>query len=109
VITHTVCFSLVHEPGSPAESDFFAAARRVLPAIPGVSDFSVARQIGTQSDLRFQFSMRFADRATYDAYSAHPDHGAFVAQRWVPEVAAFTEFDFVPADELGTDAGSAPA
>jgi hypothetical protein len=66
-----------------------------------VEDFTVARQIGTQSDLRFQFSMRFPDQAAYDAYNGHPDHVAFVAERWAPEVAAFTEFDFVPDEALG--------
>jgi hypothetical protein len=101
VIVHTVCFTLVHAAGSPEEAAFFAAARRALPAIPGVEDFTVSRQVGSQSELRFQFSMRFADRDVYDAYTAHPEHVAFVEERWKPEVAAFTEFDFVPDDELG--------
>jgi hypothetical protein len=101
MIVHTVCFTLGHPEGSPEEHDFFATARRVLPAIPGVLDFGISRQTGTQSDLRFQFSMTFLDAAAYAAYNAHPDHVAFVETRWKPEVSAFTEFDFQPADDLG--------
>jgi hypothetical protein len=96
MITHTVCFTLSHAPGSPAESAFLADAAEVLPSIPGVSDFAISRQVGTQSDLRFQFSMRFADRDAYTAYNEHPSHTGFVQGRWIPEVAAFTEFDFEP-------------
>jgi hypothetical protein len=97
VIVHTVCFTLSHPAGSAEEADFLATGRRTLSAIPGVHDFTVARQVGTQSDLRFQFSMRFVNQADYDAYSAHPAHVDFVDTRWKPEVSAFTEFDFIPA------------
>jgi quinol monooxygenase YgiN len=96
MIQHTVCFSLAHEPGSAPEQAFLDDARRILAGIPGVRDFTVARQISPQSPLRFQFSMHFDDRAAYDAYNAHPDHIDFVENRWKPEVADFTEFDFEP-------------
>jgi hypothetical protein len=99
VIVHTVCFTLAHAPGSPEEADFIGTARRTLPGIPGVEDFTVSRQVGTHSDLRFQFSMRFADQGVYDAYNVHPDHVGFVEGRWKPEVVAFTEFDFVPFED----------
>lgn len=96
MIVHTVCFSLVHEPDSAGEAAFLAAARATLPAIPGVSDFTVSRQVSEQSDFRFQFSMRFSDRDAYTAYDANPAHQGFVATRWAAEVATFQEFDFVP-------------
>ncbi|MEZ5070855.1 MAG: Dabb family protein [Bacteroidales bacterium] len=38
--------------------------------------------------------MIFENQAAYDAYNGHPDHVAFVAERWVPEVADFLEIDF---------------
>ena len=95
-IQHTVVFRLVHAPGSAAEQEFLDAGRDTLTAVPGVSDFVVNAQVSAKSDLRWQFSMTFADQAAYDAYNAHPDHVAFVAQRWQPEVAAFQEYDFVP-------------
>ena len=94
-IQHTVVFRLVHAPGSAAEQEFLDTGRDTLTAIPGVSDFAVNAQVSPKSDLRWQFSMTFADQATYDAYNAHPDHVAFVAQRWQAEVAAFQEYDFV--------------
>jgi hypothetical protein len=40
--------------------------------------------------------MEFADQAAYSAYDSHPDHTAFVRERWIPEVAAFMEIDYVP-------------
>ena len=40
--------------------------------------------------------MEFANQAAYAGYNEHPDHVAFVRDRWVPEVAAFTEIDYVP-------------
>lgn len=98
MILHTVCFTLAHAPGSDEEQTFLDDARRILPAIPGVEEFTASRQVGEQSDFRFQFAMRFADRDSYAAYDAHPDHQSFVAERWKAEVAAFQEFDFVPLE-----------
>jgi hypothetical protein len=96
MIRHTVCFSLVHPEGSTAETAFLRDARAILTAVPGVADFAISRQVGTQSDLRFQFAMTFPDAEQYAAYDAHPDHQGFVRSRWVTEVAAFQELDFIP-------------
>jgi hypothetical protein len=101
MIIHTVCFTLHHDDESPEATAFFETARRVLPAVPGVDRFTIARQVGSQSPLRFQFSMEFPDRATYESYNAHPDHIGFVEEFWTRDVAEFTEFDFVPALDLG--------
>jgi hypothetical protein len=32
----------------------------------------------------------------YQFYCDHPDHVAFVQQRWLPEVAEFMEIDYAP-------------
>ncbi|MGI3786414.1 MAG: Dabb family protein [Janthinobacterium lividum] len=94
-IQHTVVFRLVHPVGSAAEAEFLGTARSTLPAIPGVEDFTVNRQVGGKSDLAWQFSMVFADAAAYAAYNDHPAHTGFVATRWEHEVAEFREYDFV--------------
>lgn len=52
-----------------------------------------------KSAHRFRFAMSFPDQETYDAYSAHPDHTAFVAERWVAEVAGFEELDLIPSTD----------
>jgi len=36
------------------------------------------------------------DQAAYSGYDDHPDHVAFVRDRWVPEVEAFLEIDYKP-------------
>ena len=93
-IQHTVVFRLAHPAGSVEEREFLATGHAVLTSIPGVTDFAIRRQVSAKSDLTHQFSMAFADQAAYDAYNVHPAHIAFVAERWVPEVADFQEYDF---------------
>lgn len=93
-IRHTVVFRLVHAAGSAEEAAFLADGSRILTAIPGVEDFAVSAQVSEKSDMTHQFAMAFADDAAYAAYDAHPDHVAFVRERWIPEVAAFQEYDF---------------
>lgn len=96
-IQHTVVFRLTHDAGSPAEHDFLETGRATLTAIPGVTQFTVNRQVSPKSDLAWQFSMVFADQDTYEAYNTHPAHVGFVTTRWEPEVAVFQEYDFVTA------------
>jgi hypothetical protein len=93
-IQHTVVFRLRHAAGSRGEQDFLAAARE-LAQIPGVEDFQQLRQVSPKSDFTFWFTMRFADADAYQGYNEHPTHIAFVRDRWVPEVEAFSELDFV--------------
>ncbi|MCX5497421.1 Dabb family protein [Kaistia dalseonensis] len=95
MIRHTVVFRLAHPKGSAAEAKFLADAR-ILAAIPGVQAFEQLRQLSDKNEFDFGFSMEFADQAAYDAYNVHPDHVAFVRDRWVPEVQAFLEIDYAP-------------
>lgn len=97
MIRHTVVFRLRHPEGSAEESAFLQAAL-VLAAIPGVERFEQLRQVSPKNDYRFGFSMEFADEAAYRSYDEHPDHVAFVRDRWVPEVEEFLEIDYVPVD-----------
>ena len=95
MIRHTVAFRLKHPLGSPAEVAFLKAADS-LAAIPGVKKFEKLRQVSLKNDYKFGFSMEFKDQAAYTGYNNHPDHVAFVQGRWIPEVAAFMEIDYVP-------------
>lgn len=38
--------------------------------------------------------MRFDSRADYETYNAHPQHVAFVRDRWDQEVSQFLEIDY---------------
>ena len=95
MIRHTVVFTLKHAAGSPEEGAFLRDAK-VLAAIPGVESFEQLRQVSPKNDYAFGFLMEFADQAAYSAYNDHPDHVAFVRDRWVPEVERFLEIDYVP-------------
>ena len=95
MIRHTVVFTLKHVAGSAAEGAFLNDAK-VLAGIPGVEKFEQLRQVSPKNDYAFGFSMEFADQAAYSGYNEHPDHVAFVRDRWVPEVARFLEIDYVP-------------
>jgi heme-degrading monooxygenase HmoA len=94
MIRHTAVFRLNHAAGSASESDFLEALRR-LEVVPGVENFEVLRQVSSKSEFTFCVSMVFANDAAYDAYNIHPDHVDFVNTRWLPEVAAFTELDYI--------------
>jgi hypothetical protein len=97
MIRHTVVFTLKHAAGSVEEGAFLRDAK-VLAAIPGVEKFEQLRQVSPKNGYAFGFSMEFADQAAYGGYNDHPDHVAFVRDRWIPEVAEFLEIDYVPLD-----------
>jgi hypothetical protein len=94
MIRHSVIFTLKHPAGSAEEGAFLRDAR-VLAAIPGVETFEQLRQVSRKNDYAFGFSMEFADQAAYSGYNDHPDHVAFVRDRWMPEVERFLEIDYV--------------
>ena len=93
MIRHTVMFTLKHESDSAEEKDFLDSAL-VLKAIPGVKKFERLKQVSEKCDHAFGFSMEFDTQADYQAYNDHPDHVAFVNDRWIPEVASFQEIDY---------------
>jgi Stress responsive A/B Barrel Domain len=87
---------LAPPPGSAEEKKFLADGPRILTAIPGVQKFEALRQVSSKNDYAFGFSMEFADQAAYDGYDQHPDHVAFVRDRWQREVEKFLEIDYAP-------------
>jgi hypothetical protein len=93
MIRHTVVFTLKHAPGSAEEKKFHADAL-VLARIPSVRNFEQLRQVSRKNGYKFGFSMEFDDQAGYDTYDRHPDHVAFVNDRWKKEVTDFLEIDY---------------
>jgi hypothetical protein len=93
MIRHTVVFTLKHPKGSAAETKFLNDAM-LLAAIPGVKNFERLKQVSRKNVYAFGFSMEFETQAAYDGYDSHPDHVAFVRDRWLPEVADFMEIDY---------------
>jgi hypothetical protein len=93
-IRHTVSFVLVHGEGSAEEADFLTAAARLAEVVPGVEAFEILREVSLKNSFVHGLSMEFADRAAYEAYNAHPEHVAFVQDRWLAEVSDFLEIDY---------------
>ncbi|MCY0094906.1 Dabb family protein [Hoeflea ulvae] len=96
MIRHTVAFRLKHPAGSELERLFLADGRRILGAIAGVRNFEALQQVSAKNDFGYGFSMEFDGQAEYQAYNDHPEHVAFVRDRWIPEVEDFLEIDYVP-------------
>ena len=88
-----VAFTLAQPQGPPEEAGFLAAAARLADVIPGVEAFEVLREVSPKNGFVHGLSMEFADRAAYDLYNEHPEHVAFVQERWLAEVTAFQEID----------------
>lgn len=93
MIRHTVVFTLKHAQGSAEEKKFLADAM-ILAKIPTVRKFEQLKQVSRKNDYKFGFSMEFDDQAGYDTYDRHPDHVAFVENRWKKEVTDFLEIDY---------------
>jgi hypothetical protein len=93
-IQHMVIFDLIHEKGKAEAEKFLKDGRSILTKIPGVQDFQVLDQVSPKNDYTYGFSMLFAGQAAFEAYAKHPDHVAFVENRWKKEVKRFLEIDF---------------
>jgi hypothetical protein len=94
MIRHTVVFTLKHAAGSAEEG--------ALPArCQGAGRHSGRRKVRAiapgqpQERLRLRLLDGIRRQAAYSGYNDHPDHVAFVRDRWIPEVARFLEIDYV--------------
>ena len=65
-----------------------------------MEEFESLRQVSAKNGFTYGFSMEFADQAAYDGYNDHPQHVAFVRDRWIPAVREFLEIDYA-APPLG--------
>jgi len=93
-IQHMVIFNLPYKKGSSKAVKFLNDGNRILTGISVVRDFQVFHQVSAKNDYQYGFSMVFNDKDDYDTYNNHPDHVAFVEERWMKEVTDFLEIDF---------------
>ena len=93
-IQHMVIFNLPYKAGSSKAVKFLNDGNRILTGIPVVRDFQVFLQVSLKNAFQYGFSMVFTDQDDYDTYNMHPDHVAFVEERWMKEVTDFLEIDF---------------
>ncbi len=92
-IIHSVVFKLKHPAGSAEEKSFLEAIVR-LADIPGVENLKLMKEISKKNHFDYGLSMEFASQEAYDAYNNHPNHTAFVQNRWLKEVEDFMEIDY---------------
>jgi hypothetical protein len=93
-IQHMVIFDLKYDKNSKEVNTFLNDGKRILSAIPGVENFQAFRQVSVKNDYDYGFSMVFKDDEVYEKYNKHPEHVAFVENRWKKEVTRFLEIDF---------------
>ncbi len=93
-IQHMVIFNLPYAEGSVEAGKFLEDGTRILTAIPVVKNFQAFQQVSEKNDFQYGFSMVFANQEDYNTYNMHPDHVAFVQERWMKEVTDFLEIDF---------------
>ncbi len=48
--------------------------------------------------FRLHHPLGTQEESAFKGCNDHPDHVAFVRDRWLPEVAAFMEIDYVPLE-----------
>ena len=92
-LQHMVIFNLPYQDGSVEARMFLEDGTRILTAIPVVQNFQAFKQVSEKNDYQYGFSMVFANQDDYDIYNNHPDHVAFVQERWLKEVTDFLEID----------------
>jgi hypothetical protein len=93
-ITHTVFFTLNHEPNSKETDEFLAHSSSILSKIPYVENFKVLKQTSSKNQYDFGFFMEFADKGAYDAYNNHSTHVQYVENIWKKDVKEFMEIDY---------------
>jgi len=94
-IQHTVVFRLVHAPGSPGEAEFLDTAARTLTAIPGVVTSPSVVRSAPRATWPGNSQWSSPIKVPMTPTTRTPAHVDFVATRWVPEVDAFQEYDFI--------------
>ena len=89
-----VIFNLSYPKESSKAIKFLQDGTRILTGIPVVQNFQSFNQVSVKTNYQYGFSMVFANQADYTTYTNHPDHVAFVQDRWMKEVTDFLEIDF---------------
>ena len=95
IIRHMALFTLKHPLESEQTEKFLNDGENILSEIPIVKNFEVLRQVSTMTNFDFGFSMEFKNQEDYLAYNNHPNHQAFVEERWKKEVERFQEIDLI--------------
>lgn len=89
-----VIFNLPYAEESEKALNFLSEGEKTLTQISVVRNFQVFRQVSEKNGFQYGFSMIFDNSDNYQSYNIHPNHVAFVQNRWLKEVTDFLEIDF---------------
>jgi len=93
MIRHSVILTLKSSISPEDKIQYFAAVDE-LKQIPGVQKFEVLEQISSKNPFQYGISMEFESQESYDLYSNHSLHVAFVEKYWLTCVEDFLEIDY---------------
>jgi fructose-bisphosphate aldolase class II len=74
--------------------DMMEEGRRVLSAIPGVTDIFTGHAVQQDAGYRHCWVVSFTDRAVIDSYRDHPDHQKFANERFRPYAGGRVSIDY---------------
>jgi len=74
--------------------EMMAEGRRVLAAIPGVTEVFTGHAVQEDAGYRHCWVVRFTDRAVIDSYRDHPDHRQFANDRFRPYAGGRLSIDY---------------
>jgi fructose-bisphosphate aldolase class II len=94
MLLHVVQFEFRADVPEPRRDEILAAARRMLSAIPGVTNLIAGRSIRSDGGFPHAIAMTFADRAALESYRAHPDHVRFRDELFFPFLARKASLDY---------------
>lgn len=84
MLVHVVLFRFKSDVAEATREEILAAARDVLPKIPGVSHLLVGKSIKKDAEFDHALSMYFEDEAALIAYRDHPGHVRFRDETFFP-------------------------
>ena len=98
MFSHIVIFWT--DPAQPGAADeLVAGGRKLLPSIPGVTQFHIGKMVGSTRpvvDQTYQVALNliFPSKQAQDDYQAHPQHVEFVTKYVKPLTRRILVYDF---------------
>jgi hypothetical protein len=93
-IRHLVIFNFQDGKSISEKDNFLQNSKSILTSIGVVKNFEILKQINTETNYPFGFSMEFKDMVVYEAYKNNPIHLDYVTKEWHNNVEKYLGMDF---------------